>query len=98
MDRPSSKVLARRADRVRPGVIVSTVSEAAYDQTVVFIEDASERVGFRMVVQYSPFGQGFTAHEVAIAKVRHPSNPLRVPENRYVFRNSSDGELRMVTA
>lgn len=73
MDRPTSKVLARRATRVRPGVIVSTIVEESRAQTVTFTRDEREPVGFRMVVEYSARDDARTAHQRAVSMVRHPS-------------------------
>lgn len=81
MERPDCKVLARWAERVRPGVIVSTVTDAVVAQTVVFIADPREVVGFRTVVTYSPPSRDVEGHKRALALVRHPSDPLSIGES-----------------
>ena len=81
MERPDCKVLARWAERVRPGVIVSTITDAVVAQTVVFIADPRETTGFRMVVTYSPPSRDLEGRKRALALVRHPSDPLAIVES-----------------
>ncbi len=85
MPRPEFNVVSRRATRVRPGVIVSTVTDTVVAQTVVFCADPSAHRGFRMAaITYAPPGRDREAHQRAVTMARHPSNPLALGLHRGV--------------